>query len=259
MYLDWQGFGVDPDIASRWLTSTADDGTYLSNPSNYSNPEVDAALQAAALALTQDERAKHLREAQNLITADVPAVWLYLWQAQQAAGPNVGGLSLPGLDGRHGQHRHLPRAVEGDVDPEVGGAGRTSPTVSGSVWSASRRHVSACRSTCAYVSIRGLRCIRSSSPGVAGHPDALGRLDHVVRHHAGGAGRPRPDVRRGGIRKGSAEDIERIRENLGLNDPLPVQYLRWLGQAAQGNFGYSIISHRPVVDLIWERCPPPCR
>jgi peptide/nickel transport system substrate-binding protein len=95
MYLDWQGFGVDPDIASRWLTSTAEDGTYLSNPSNYSNPKVDAALNAAALALTQDERAQHLKEAQNLITADVPAVWLYLWQAQQAVGPNVGGLSLP--------------------------------------------------------------------------------------------------------------------------------------------------------------------
>ena len=39
MYLDWQGFGVDPDIASRWLTSTAENGTYLDNPSNYSNPE----------------------------------------------------------------------------------------------------------------------------------------------------------------------------------------------------------------------------
>jgi peptide/nickel transport system substrate-binding protein len=95
IYLDWQGFGVDPDIASRWSTSTAEEGTYLANPSNYSNPEVDAALEAAAIALTQEERAQHLREAQNLITADVPAVWLYLWQAQQATGPNVGGLSLP--------------------------------------------------------------------------------------------------------------------------------------------------------------------
>jgi len=95
IYLDWQGFGVDPDIASRWLTSTAEEGTYLANPSNYSNPEVDAALEAAAIALTQEERAQHLWEAQNLITADVPAVWLYLWQAQQATGPNVGGLSLP--------------------------------------------------------------------------------------------------------------------------------------------------------------------
>ena len=95
MYLDWQGFGVDPDIASRWTTSTSEKSDYLDNPSNYSNPEVDKALQEAALALTQEERAEYLRQAQNLITADVPAVWLYLWQAQWVTGPNVENLSLP--------------------------------------------------------------------------------------------------------------------------------------------------------------------
>jgi peptide/nickel transport system substrate-binding protein len=95
IYLDWQGFGVDPDIASRWSTSTENAGTYLANPSSYSNPKVDAALAAASTALTQDERRQHLWEAQTLLTADVPCVWLYLWQAQMAVGPNVGGLSLP--------------------------------------------------------------------------------------------------------------------------------------------------------------------
>jgi peptide/nickel transport system permease protein len=59
----------------------------------------------------------------------------------------------------------------------------------------------------------------------------------------------------GGLSKGSPEDIERIRENLGLNDSLPVQYVRWLTQAVQGNFGYSISSQRPVTDLIRERLP----
>ena len=59
----------------------------------------------------------------------------------------------------------------------------------------------------------------------------------------------------GGLSKGSPEDIERIRENLGLNDPLPVQYVRWLAQAVQGNLGYSISSQRPVVELIRERLP----
>jgi peptide/nickel transport system permease protein len=59
----------------------------------------------------------------------------------------------------------------------------------------------------------------------------------------------------GGLSKGSPEDIERIRNNLGLNDPLPVQYLRWLGQAVQGNLGYSLTSQRPVLDLIAERLP----
>ena len=72
-------------------------------------PKVDEALQAAALALTQEERAEDLREAQNLITADVPAIWLYLWQAQQAVGPNV-GVSACRLDRRYGQRGHLPRA-----------------------------------------------------------------------------------------------------------------------------------------------------
>jgi peptide/nickel transport system permease protein len=59
----------------------------------------------------------------------------------------------------------------------------------------------------------------------------------------------------GGMGQGSSEDIERIRENLGLNEPLPVQYVRWLGQAVQGNLGYSITSTRPVSDLILERLP----
>ncbi len=81
VYLDWQGFGVDPDIASRWSTSTADAGTYLSNPSSYSNPQVDEAFKAAEVAPTQEERQTYLWQAQELITADAPAVWLYLWEA----------------------------------------------------------------------------------------------------------------------------------------------------------------------------------
>jgi peptide/nickel transport system substrate-binding protein len=96
IYLDWQGFGVDPDIASRWSTSTADAGTYLSNPSGYSNPEVDEAFKAAEVAPTQEERQTHLWKAQELITADAPAVWLYLWEALVTVSKNVGGLGLPG-------------------------------------------------------------------------------------------------------------------------------------------------------------------
>ncbi len=53
----------------------------------------------------------------------------------------------------------------------------------------------------------------------------------------------------------SPEDIERMREKLGLNDSLPVQYVRWVGQAVQGNFGYSIVSHRPVSEVIIEKMP----
>jgi peptide/nickel transport system substrate-binding protein len=98
MYLDWQGFGVDPDIASRWMTSETTAGNYLDNPTGYSNPEVDAAFKAAAVAPTLEERQKQLWKAQELITADAPAVWLDLWEAQMAVSKNVGGLSLPPSD-----------------------------------------------------------------------------------------------------------------------------------------------------------------
>jgi len=50
-------------------------------------------------------------------------------------------------------------------------------------------------------------------------------------------------------------DVERVRQQLGLDDPLIEQYFRWLGQALQGNFGYSIVSKRPVLDVIIEKIP----
>ena len=43
------------------------------------------------------------------------------------------------------------------------------------------------------------------------------------------------------------------RASFGLNDPVPVQYVKWLGRALQGNLGNSFIRHRPVADLIRER------
>jgi ABC-type dipeptide/oligopeptide/nickel transport system permease component len=54
---------------------------------------------------------------------------------------------------------------------------------------------------------------------------------------------------------GSAEDIARLREGLGLNDPLPIQYLRFLGGLVQGDLGMSLVSHRPVTDAIREQLP----
>ena len=53
----------------------------------------------------------------------------------------------------------------------------------------------------------------------------------------------------------SAEDLERIREQLGLNDPIIVQYGRFLGNALQGDLGRSIRSHRPVTDIIAAAFP----
>jgi len=54
---------------------------------------------------------------------------------------------------------------------------------------------------------------------------------------------------------GSAEDIAELREQLGLNDPLPVQYATFLGSLLQGDLGTSLVSHRPVVDVIGEQLP----
>lgn len=49
------------------------------------------------------------------------------------------------------------------------------------------------------------------------------------------------------------EDVARLRSQLGLDQPLPVQYLRWLGGVLRGDFGESIQSHRPVSTLIAEQ------
>jgi peptide/nickel transport system permease protein len=53
----------------------------------------------------------------------------------------------------------------------------------------------------------------------------------------------------------SAEDLARLEEKLGLNQPVYVQYLNWLGQVAQGDFGYSYDTKRPVTAEIGDRLP----
>lgn len=53
----------------------------------------------------------------------------------------------------------------------------------------------------------------------------------------------------------SAETVERVRQQLGLNDPLPVQYGRFLSNALRGDLGNSIFQNRPVVTLIAEQLP----
>lgn len=51
------------------------------------------------------------------------------------------------------------------------------------------------------------------------------------------------------------EQIEALRSQLGLDDPVFVQYLRFLVNALQGDLGRSIYSHEPVSILILERMP----
>lgn len=49
------------------------------------------------------------------------------------------------------------------------------------------------------------------------------------------------------------EQIEKIREKFGLNDPWYVQYGRWIGKAVQGDFGQSYTHQQPVTTLIAGR------
>ncbi len=49
--------------------------------------------------------------------------------------------------------------------------------------------------------------------------------------------------------------VETYRHRLGLDQPIPIQYLKWLGAALTGDFGYSFSAVRPVRDMIVERLP----
>jgi peptide/nickel transport system permease protein len=51
----------------------------------------------------------------------------------------------------------------------------------------------------------------------------------------------------------SGDALEQLRDELGLNDPVPVQYLRWLENAAQGDLGRSIRQQLPVSELVKEK------
>ncbi len=55
--------------------------------------------------------------------------------------------------------------------------------------------------------------------------------------------------------KGTAAQVEQVRDELGLNDPILVQYGRYLGNVASADLGYSYAQRRPVVEIIGERLP----
>lgn len=52
------------------------------------------------------------------------------------------------------------------------------------------------------------------------------------------------------------EAIARIRANLGLDEPLPVQFVAWIGSLLTGDLGISIFSNLPVTTLIAQRVEP---
>lgn len=71
---------------------------------------------------------------------------------------------------------------------------------------------------------------------------APGNVAALIAERAAGAG-------------ADGEMIARIEEELGLNDPLPTRYLRWLGNAAAGEFGVSLRSGKPMAAEFAARIP----
>jgi len=50
-------------------------------------------------------------------------------------------------------------------------------------------------------------------------------------------------------------DIARLKHNLGMDQPVPIQYLKWLGHVLIGDFGYSTSNSEPVLQALLERLP----
>ena len=71
---------------------------------------------------------------------------------------------------------------------------------------------------------------------------APGNVAALIAERAAGAG-------------ADGEMIARIANDLGLNDPLPVRYLRWLGDAMTGDFGVSLRTGKPMAEEFATRIP----
>ncbi len=52
-----------------------------------------------------------------------------------------------------------------------------------------------------------------------------------------------------------AKDIPKIIQQFGLDDPVHVQYLRWIREVARGNLGWSLVAARPVGEAFWRYFP----
>ena len=51
------------------------------------------------------------------------------------------------------------------------------------------------------------------------------------------------------------EDIVALRGRLGLDDPYPIQFAKFVGRVTRGDFGDSFRQNRPAMGLVWERVP----
>ncbi len=55
--------------------------------------------------------------------------------------------------------------------------------------------------------------------------------------------------------KAYGRDLEDLRARLGLNRPIPVQYVEWLGRVVRGDLGESLWTRRPVLEELARRVP----
>lgn len=60
-------------------------------------------------------------------------------------------------------------------------------------------------------------------------------------------------VGEGGSNPAAAAQMAKIREQYGLNDPIPLQYLRWIGGVVTGDWGESFKTGQPVLQVIGDR------
>ena len=54
----------------------------------------------------------------------------------------------------------------------------------------------------------------------------------------------------------TADDVGKLRRQLGLDEPLPMQLMHWYGRLLTGNLGDSIFLRRPVTEAVMERIEP---
>ena len=52
------------------------------------------------------------------------------------------------------------------------------------------------------------------------------------------------------------EQVEQLREQMGLNDPLPVQFVSWFGDALRLDFGSSYFNDQSVIEALNQRKEP---
>lgn len=61
------------------------------------------------------------------------------------------------------------------------------------------------------------------------------------------------------IASSNSDYVERRRAELGLDQPVPVQYLAWSREVLRGDLGFSFVTRRPVLEMVGERILPTVR